>query len=230
MADDNLSLRLEKMRGKRKKNGREKNLGERRYEEESPNLEQQAEKEVRQVTQVTNPGTWNMYIDGSSNFRGSGLGVVLKSAEGDMMVQSICCELKATNNEAEHEALIAGMNLTKDLGASKLQVFCDSLLVASQMNGEFAAKDSKMILYLDLAKSIVAKFATFSIKQIPRDQNTQAGALATLGSALKKSKFSSIPLVHLLAPAINKEAHTPKPVNPNPARSEPENSNTPKPI
>uniref|UniRef100_A0A803LFU9 RNase H type-1 domain-containing protein n=1 Tax=Chenopodium quinoa TaxID=63459 RepID=A0A803LFU9_CHEQI len=85
-----------------------------------------------------------------------------------MMVQSICCEFKATNNEVEYEALIAGMNLAKDLGASRLQVFCDSFLVASQMNEELAAKDSKMILYLDLAKSLPTKFATFSIKQIPR--------------------------------------------------------------
>uniref|UniRef100_A0A803M914 RNase H type-1 domain-containing protein n=1 Tax=Chenopodium quinoa TaxID=63459 RepID=A0A803M914_CHEQI len=106
--------------------------------------EQQEEQEVRHVTQVTSPGTWNMCVDGSSNFRGAGLGVVLKMPQGDMMVQCICCEFKATNNEVEYEALIVGMNLAKDLGASKLQVLCDSLLVASQMNGEFAAKDSKM--------------------------------------------------------------------------------------
>uniref|UniRef100_A0A803LIM7 RNase H type-1 domain-containing protein n=1 Tax=Chenopodium quinoa TaxID=63459 RepID=A0A803LIM7_CHEQI len=117
-----------------------------------------------------------------------------------------------------------GMNLAKDVGAPKLQVFCDSLLVASQMNGEFAAKDSKMILYLDFAKSLATKFTTFSINQKPRDRNTQEDALPNLGSALRKSKFSSIPLIHLLAPTINTDNQTSKPINPNSAKLEPYSS------
>uniref|UniRef100_A0A803LM12 RNase H type-1 domain-containing protein n=1 Tax=Chenopodium quinoa TaxID=63459 RepID=A0A803LM12_CHEQI len=140
-----------------------------------------------------------------------GLGLVLKSPQGDMIVPAICCDFKATNNEEEYEVLIAGMNLAKDLGVTNLQVFCDSVLITSQMNGEFAAKDSKMVLYLDFAKSLATKFSTFTIKQIPRNKNTQADALANLGSALRKSKFSSIPLIHSLAPAINTSNQPPKP-------------------
>uniref|UniRef100_A0A803LBG1 RNase H type-1 domain-containing protein n=1 Tax=Chenopodium quinoa TaxID=63459 RepID=A0A803LBG1_CHEQI len=144
-----------------------------------------------------------MFCDGSSNQRGAGLGVVLKSPQGELIVQSISCDFKATNNEADYEALITGKKIEQDLQDIGLNVFSDSLLIASQLNGEFAAKDSKMIAYLEKAKTLAKTFNPFTIKQIPRDKNTQANALANLGSALRKSPFSSIPLVHLTAPSID---------------------------
>ena len=57
--------------------------------------------------------------------------MVLKSPQGDMIVRSVSCDFKATNNEAEYEALIAGMTVAKDLGATSLDVYSDSLLVVS---------------------------------------------------------------------------------------------------
>uniref|UniRef100_A0A803M663 RNase H type-1 domain-containing protein n=1 Tax=Chenopodium quinoa TaxID=63459 RepID=A0A803M663_CHEQI len=135
-----------------------------------------------------------MFCDGSSNQRGAGLGVVLKSPQGDMIVQSIYCDFKATNNKAEYEALIAGMTVALDLKETGLNVYRDSLLIASQLNGEFAAKVKKMTAYLEIAKRKAKQFNSFSIKKVPRDKNTQADALDNLGSALRKSPFSTIPL------------------------------------
>ena len=63
-----------------------------------------------------------MSVDGSSNIKGSGLGVVLKSPQGDILEQSIHCEFRATNNEAEYEALIAGLDLAKSLDVKDIQV------------------------------------------------------------------------------------------------------------
>ena len=61
------------------------------------------------LTEQTRFGKWELYTDGASNSRGSGLGLVLKSPQGDTIVQAICCEFSATNNEAEYEALISGL-------------------------------------------------------------------------------------------------------------------------
>ncbi|XP_074315061.1 uncharacterized protein LOC141651241 [Silene latifolia] len=58
--------------------------------------------------------------------------------------------------------------------------------------------------YLDLAKELTLKFARFNIKQIPRDQNAEADALATLGATFKAGAISTIPIVHVLEPAILK--------------------------
>uniref|UniRef100_A0A803MBC9 Uncharacterized protein n=1 Tax=Chenopodium quinoa TaxID=63459 RepID=A0A803MBC9_CHEQI len=61
----------------------------------------------------------------------------------------------------------------------------------------------KMMAYLEAAKKKAKQFSPFTIKQIPRDKNTQADALANLGSALRKSPFSTIPLVHLQRSSVD---------------------------
>ncbi|XP_056685551.1 uncharacterized protein [Spinacia oleracea] len=113
----------------------------------SPDLEKIADDEVKLINNVEE--TWTLFVEGSSNFRGAGLGVVLKSPQGDMIAQEICCDFKATNNEAEYEALIAGMTLAGELGASGLNIFSDSQLIVNQINDDYEAKDLKMTLYLE---------------------------------------------------------------------------------
>ena len=67
------------------------------------------------------------------------------------MIYSIRFDFKATNNEAEYEALIARMDMAYELGTTKLHIKGVSLSVVNQMNGEFHAKDSRMTAYLKLA-------------------------------------------------------------------------------
>jgi len=52
--------------------------------------------------------------------------------------------LPATNNEVEYEAIIAGLRMASKLGVTKLEVCSDSLLVVSQVKGEYTAKDERM--------------------------------------------------------------------------------------
>ena len=68
-----------------------------------------------------------------------------------------------------------------------------------------------MTTYLDLAKQKTNHFNPFTLTQIPRDQNTQANALANLGSTLRTLNFKNIPIAHLANPTISKpdEAETP---------------------
>ncbi|XP_056691773.1 uncharacterized protein [Spinacia oleracea] len=167
----------------------------------SPDLEKIADDEVKHINSIGR--TWTLFVDGSSNFRGAGLGVVLKSPQGDMIAHTICCDFKVTNNEEKYEALIAGMTLAGKFGASGLDIFSDSQLIINQINDDYEAKDLKMTLYLEKAKKLTTKFKPFSIKQIPRDQNTQADALANLGSALRRSPFSTIPLDVLFKKSAN---------------------------
>ncbi|XP_074288332.1 uncharacterized protein LOC141613491 [Silene latifolia] len=62
-----------------------------------------------------------MHIDGASNKRGAGVGLILQSPQGDLIAQAVRCEFKATNNETEYEALILGLRLALDLGIRNLQ-------------------------------------------------------------------------------------------------------------
>ncbi|KAJ9542437.1 hypothetical protein OSB04_028943 [Centaurea solstitialis] len=167
----------------------------------SPGIEEPSYDEISNVM-IHDNEPWTMHVDGASNAQGSGLGVVLKSSHGGNMVYSVRCEFKTTNNEAEYEALIAGLDMAYNLGARWLHVRSDSLLVVNQINGEFQAKDSKMISYLKIAKDKIARFDKFSIEQIPRDLNMQADALANLGSAFNEPTLESVPIIHLMSPTI----------------------------
>ncbi|GKC91112.1 reverse transcriptase domain-containing protein [Tanacetum coccineum] len=71
----------------------------------------------------------------------------------------------ATNNEAEYEALIAGLRIAEQMGIKNLQANVDSRLVANQVNGSYIAKESGMIQYLEKVKTLASSFKKFSIKQ-----------------------------------------------------------------
>ncbi|XP_031262491.1 uncharacterized protein LOC116120659 [Pistacia vera] len=145
---------------------------------------------------------WTLYVDGSSNINGSGLGLLLISPKGDTLQQAIRCDFKATNKEAEYEALIARLSLTKGIGIKKIVVKSDSQLMVNQIQGSYHAQDPKMTLYLNLAKELQSSFEEITITQVPRTKNSHVNALANLGSTLKTQYPTIIPLVYLYASAI----------------------------
>ncbi|KAJ9536552.1 hypothetical protein OSB04_un000251 [Centaurea solstitialis] len=95
-----------------------------------------------------------------------------------------------------------GLDIPLRLGAKQLHVRSDSLLVVNQVNGDFQAKDSKMMSYLKAVKDRIARFEQFLIEQIPRNLNMQADALANLGSAFHDPFMENIPILHLTTPTI----------------------------
>ncbi|XP_074298563.1 uncharacterized protein LOC141629464 [Silene latifolia] len=59
-----------------------------------------------------------------------------------------------------------------------------------------------MIAYLEVAKELKLRFASFHIRQIPRDRNVEEDALDTLGAAFTPGAVGTIPLIHVIKPAI----------------------------
>ena len=167
----------------------------------SIDIQPEVDLEVQQLDESKE--NWILFTDGASNVRGTGLGIILKSPQGDTIPQSINCTFPATNNEAEYEALVAGLQLAKDLGIKNLQVFVDSLLVTNHFNGSYAVKGEKLFQYLEIVSNLAKDFNFFDIKQVPREDNTEADALANLASALRIPEGTKIPILHILDPAIS---------------------------
>ena len=61
------------------------------------------------VTSIQCPMPWELYVDGATNQRGSGVGLVLVSPEKTIIEKSLRLSFSATNNEVEYEALLMGM-------------------------------------------------------------------------------------------------------------------------
>ncbi|KAK3014228.1 hypothetical protein RJ639_008161 [Escallonia herrerae] len=90
---------------------------------------------------------------------------------------------QASNNEAEYEALLAGIRLAHALKVDLLSVHSDSLLVVNYVLGDYEARDERMAQYLQLVKNLASKFKNFAIQQTTRDQNMQVDTLSRLASA-----------------------------------------------
>ena len=93
-----------------------------------------------------------MHTDESSNRQAEGVGVVLLSPEGDVVECMIRLDFPATNNEAEYEALVAGLDLAKATGATSIVIYCDSQVITNKINGDYECKGERMKLYLDQVK------------------------------------------------------------------------------
>ncbi|GJX96794.1 reverse transcriptase domain-containing protein [Tanacetum coccineum] len=125
---------------------------------------------------------WTLFTDGSSCVDGSGAGLILTSPEGTEFTYALRFQFTASNNEAEYEALIAGLRIAAQMGVRNVQVSVDSKLVANQILGTYVAKEENMVKYLEKAKSLISGFANFSISQVPRSKNKKADALSKIAS------------------------------------------------
>ncbi|KAI5341938.1 hypothetical protein L3X38_009813 [Prunus dulcis] len=120
--------------------------------------------------QTPNPNTldltqplWTLFVDGSSNAQGCGAGLVLVSPDKVALEYALRFNFQASNNEAEYEALLAGLRLAKEMDARQIQIFSDSQLVVYQVNQDFTAKDASMTAYLQHARHLLATFHAHSI-------------------------------------------------------------------
>ncbi|XP_020412006.1 uncharacterized protein LOC109947048 [Prunus persica] len=75
---------------------------------------------------------WQLHVDGASNHKGSGAGVVIITPDGSLLEQAITLGFSASNNEAEYEALLAGLRLAKELTIKRLAIYSGSQLITNQ--------------------------------------------------------------------------------------------------
>ena len=80
---------------------------------------------------------------------------MLRSLEGDEIECMVCLDFPTTNNEAEYEALVIGLDLTKVVRAASVVIHCDSQVVTNQVNGDYECKGERMNKYLEQVKKRV---------------------------------------------------------------------------
>ena len=104
-------------------------------------------KSVGMVT-LQEPLSWKVYVDGTTNQRGSGVRLVLISPEKITIEKSLRLGFSATNNEAKYETLLVGMTMVPKLGGKSMEIFLDSRLVVGQVKGKLEAREVRMQEYL----------------------------------------------------------------------------------
>ncbi len=118
-------------------------------------------------------------VDGGSrgNPGPAAIGVVVSNPEGDLLDELGETIGDATNNVAEYRALIRGIQRAIELGATELELIGDSELVVKQVRGEYRVKDAGLKALHAEARAALAGVASWSIRNVPREQNAEADGL-----------------------------------------------------
>nr|GFB43605.1 reverse transcriptase domain-containing protein [Tanacetum cinerariifolium] len=110
--------------------------------------------------------SWILFTDRSSYTDGFGAGLILTNPKGAEFTYALRFGFDATNNEAKYKALIARLKIAEQIGVKNLKENIDSRLVANQVNGTYAVKETDMTLYLEKVNALASSFKAFSIKQV----------------------------------------------------------------
>ncbi|GAV71428.1 RVT_3 domain-containing protein [Cephalotus follicularis] len=113
---------------------------------------------IEEDTSEEEKGLWKLSVDGSSCVSSSGAGLVLTSPDGWTIEYALRFGFKATNNEAEWEALIIGLTIVKHLEVQKIEASSDSQLVVGLASGEYEAREDSMAKYLTYSQSLKSTF------------------------------------------------------------------------
>jgi len=127
---------------------------------------------------------WKVFVDGASSALRVEDGIVIITLEGIRVEHSFRLGFKASNNETEYEALLAGLRAALNLNAREVEVYSDSRLIVNQVQGSFEAKDPRMMEYLRLVKQTINQFRKVKVVSTTRGQNRHADSLVTLASYL----------------------------------------------
>ncbi|XP_070028881.1 uncharacterized protein [Nicotiana sylvestris] len=127
---------------------------------------------------------WRMFFDGAANFKGVSIGTVLISETGQHYLVFAKIRFPCTNNMAEYEACILGLNMAIDMNIQGFLVMGDSDLLIHQVQEEWATKNSKILPYLHHVQELRKRFTKIEFQHVPRVQNEFSDALATLSSMM----------------------------------------------
>jgi dinuclear metal center YbgI/SA1388 family protein len=120
-----------------------------------------------------------LYVDGGSrgNPGPAAIGGRLLTPEGEVEEEFSDTIGVATNNVAEYQALIAGLELALDRRVRKLTVCSDSELVCRQLTGRYRVKDENMRGYHAQARALLEQFQEVEIKCVRREENAESDRL-----------------------------------------------------
>jgi len=139
---------------------------------------------------------------------GAGAGVRFISPKGEQLKYVLQLLFKATNNAAEYEALIHGLQIAVTLGIKHLLAYGDSKFIIQQVNKDWECTKEKMDAYCREIGKLEAKFYGLEFHHVSRDDNAAADVLSKLGS--KRSIVPPGMFVHALnSPTVKMEEDPP---------------------
>ncbi|KAM1506182.1 hypothetical protein ACFXTO_002081 [Malus domestica] len=140
--------------------------------------------------------TWTMFFDGSARVDGAGAGVVFMSPQRQVLPYSFQLSELCSNNVAEYQALILGLQMAINMEIAALEIYGDSKLIINQLLTEYEVRKDDLVPYFRLAMQLLQRFEAVTLEHVPRKENQMADALANLASsmALGEDEATNVPV------------------------------------
>jgi len=129
-----------------------------------------------------------VYVDGASsgNPGPCGAACVVKTPDGETVLDRARAFGPATNNVAEYQAILLGLETAAMLRPRRLTIRSDSQLMVRQLAGEYRVKSPALKPLVRKARAMLEPFESVEIEHVGRGENTEADALAR--KALERSR------------------------------------------
>ncbi|XP_059658828.1 uncharacterized protein LOC132305167 [Cornus florida] len=149
----------------------------------SPEIESQVFDELDSASIFMTP--WTLMFDGFSTSEGSGAGIVIISPTGNQILFSFFLDFRCSNNQAEYEALIIGLEILLEMTVKDVHIVEDSSLVINQISEDFRCLNWKLRPFHSLATQLVNQFHNVTLEYRPRAMNKMANDLAQTASGVR---------------------------------------------
>ena len=110
------------------------------------------------IMTVTPTTQWKLYFNGSYTQKGSGVGILFVTPQGDLIPKSYKISFPCTNNIDEYQGLVTGLSQATRWNIKSLLIFGDSQLVIKQVTDEYQTKDEKFLLYHRIVEDLKQHF------------------------------------------------------------------------
>lgn len=162
------------------------------YKKKHPdNTHQKKKNEKKHTNSVSAPKKMEevlLFCDGGSrgNPGPAGCGAVITDTNGKILKKMSKYIGEDTNNQAEYQAVLMGMEELKKMKPTKVRVYLDSKLIVEQVNGNWKVKKKELKPHHKKITEWVKSHGSISFHHIPRSKNTEADKLAN--EAMDKKK------------------------------------------
>jgi ribonuclease HI len=136
-----------------------------------------------------------LYVDGacSGNPGPCGSAAILKDPDGTTVLERMRAFGPATNNVAEYQAVILGLEMAAELRPRRLTIRSDSELMVRQLAGEYRVKATHLKPLYDQVRRLLRPFDSVEIEHIPREKNTEADKLSKKAVEKARTVDAAIP-------------------------------------
>ncbi|XP_026384066.1 uncharacterized protein LOC113279600 [Papaver somniferum] len=152
-----------------------------------------------------NSKRWEIFVDGSVNGEGNGIGIMIISPKGARVVHTFRLEFASTNNGTKYEGVVHALRLEVEMKLDDIRITSDSQLVIRQIQGIYNMNEPSLQQYKGLVAELSSKIEKVNWRHICRNDNRFVDSLAFIASMIVDPTTRYIKIETLYFPSIRKE-------------------------